>query len=107
MSGTTALVALFLGAAGVIQLLCVLGMWLMPHVHDRIHFLGPATAVAPWLVGAAVWTREALAHQGIMALLIAVFMLVFQPVITHATIRAERMRRRGDWPEQPGETVHR
>ncbi len=107
MSGKQVLIAVLLGGAALVQLLCVLGVWLMPHVYDRLHFLTPATSVAPWLVAGAIWTREAMAHQGIMALLVAVFMLVFQPVITHATIRAARTRDLGDWRARPNETVHR
>ena len=107
MTATQWVVAVLLGAAGFTQLLCVLGVWLMPHAFDRVHFLGPAAAVAPWLVAGAVWAREALAHQGIVALLIAVFMLVSQPVLTHATIRAARIREHGDWRARSDETVHR
>ena len=71
MKPTDVVVAVLLGLAGLIQALCVLGVWLMPHVFDRLHFLTPATSVAPWLVAAAIWTREALDHQGIAALLVA------------------------------------
>jgi multicomponent Na+:H+ antiporter subunit G len=80
----------------------------MPHLFDRLHFVTPLTSVAPWLVAGAVWTREAMDHQGIVALFVAVFLLVFGPVLTHATARAARMHRSdGEWREQPGETVHR
>jgi monovalent cation/proton antiporter MnhG/PhaG subunit len=107
VSGKEVLIAVLLGGAALIQFLGVLGVWLMPNAYDRIHFLTPATSVAPWLVAGAVWTREAMAHQGIIALLVAVFLLVFQPVITHATIRAARTHELGDWRQRPGETVHR
>ena len=79
----------------------------MPHVYDRLHFLTPATSVAPWLVAVAIWTREEMNHSGVMALLVAVLLLVFQPVLSHATARAARLRRHGDWREQREETVHR
>jgi len=36
-----------------------------------------------------------------------VFLLVFQPVLTHATARAARMRELGDWRPSDKETVHR
>jgi monovalent cation/proton antiporter MnhG/PhaG subunit len=107
MTWKDVLIAVLLGSAALIQFLCVLGVWLMPHVFDRLHFVTPATSVAPWLVAGAVWTREAMNHQGIFALLVAVFLLLFGPVITHATARAARMDQRGDWRERPGERVHR
>jgi multisubunit Na+/H+ antiporter MnhG subunit len=75
----------------------------MPHVFDRIHFLAPATSVAPLLVAGAVVARESLNHRGIMAVLVAGFLLVFSPILAHATIRAARVRRHGDWKLQPDE----
>jgi monovalent cation/proton antiporter MnhG/PhaG subunit len=83
--------------AVLIQILCVLGVWRMPNVLDRLHFLAPATSVAPWFVAAAIWTRELLDHQGIVALLIAILMLGWQPVLAHVTARAA-MTREGDRP---------
>ncbi len=101
------LVDALLGLAVVVQLGSALGLLLMPHLYDRLHFLGPATTVAPVLVAGAVVTREALDHQGIFAVLVAVFMLAFQPVLTHATARAARIRRHGDWRLRPDEAARR
>ena len=107
MSGTDVVVAVLLGLAGVLQLASVLGVLLMPHQYDRLHFLTPATSVAPWLAAGAIWTKEALDHAGVVSLLVAVFLLVFQPVLSHATARAARLREHGEWREQQRETVHR
>jgi len=107
MAWSDVLVAVLLGLAVVVQLGSVLGLLLMPHVYDRLHFLAPATSVAPVLVAGAVVTREALDHQGIIAVLIAVFLFAFQPVLTHATARAARIREHGDWRLQPGEAARR
>jgi monovalent cation/proton antiporter MnhG/PhaG subunit len=84
-----------LGLAVLIQILCVLGVWRMPNVLDRLHFLAPATSVAPWLVAGAIWTRELLDHQGIIALLLAMLMLGWQPVLAHVTARAATTPERG------------
>jgi len=100
-------VGVLLSLAILVQLGSVLGLLLMPHVHDRLHFLSPATSVAPMLVAGAVVTVEALDHQGIFAILVALFMLVFQPILTHATARAARLKEHGDWRLQPGETARR
>jgi multicomponent Na+:H+ antiporter subunit G len=89
---TKLVVDVLLGLAVLIQVLCVVGVWRMPNALDRLHFLAPATSVAPWLVAGAIWTRELLDHQGIVALLIAVLMLGWQPVLAHVTARAATLR---------------
>lgn len=91
---THLVVDVLLGVAVLIQILCVVGVWRMPNAIDRLHFLTPASSLAPWLVAGAVWTRELLDHQGIVALLIAVLMLGWQPVLAHVTARAVTRRTR-------------
>ncbi|HEY7282372.1 MAG TPA: monovalent cation/H(+) antiporter subunit G [Actinomycetota bacterium] len=93
----TPVVAVLLGLALVTTVVSALGLLLMPNLFDRLHYLGPATTVAPVLVAAAVVAAEAFDHQGIEAVLLAVFLVLFQPVLTHATARAARIRDRGDW----------
>jgi multisubunit Na+/H+ antiporter MnhG subunit len=59
------------------------------------------------LVAVAVVVVEALDHQGIEAVLLALFLAVSQPVLTHATARAARIRQRGDWRIGDDEHVRR
>jgi multicomponent Na+:H+ antiporter subunit G len=99
-------VDVLLGVAVLIQILCVVGVWRMPNAIDRLHFLTPASSVAPWLVAGAVWARELFDHQGIVALLIAVLMLGWQPVLAHVTARAVA-RREHSGPGTPEETPAR
>lgn len=103
----TVLVDVLLGLSIAVQLVCALGLLLMPNVYDRLHFLGPASTVAPALVAAAVVTVEAFDHQGIEAVLLALFLALFGPVVSHATVRAARIREHGDWRAQPDESVRR
>lgn len=101
------LVGVLLGSVVLINALCVMGLLFMPNLMDRLHFLTPATSVAGPLMAGAVVTTEALDHQGIIAILVAVILLFFGPVITHATARAARIRDLGDWQAKPDEKVHR
>ena len=101
------LVGVLLGAVVLINALCVIGLLLMPNLMDRLHYLAPATSVAAPLMAGAVVVREALDHQGIVAILVAVLLLVLGPVVTHATARAARVRSLGDWHQRPDEKVHR
>lgn len=101
--GIAAAVLLALGVA--IELLCCLGVLIMDNVYDRLHYLGPATAVGPVAIAAAVVLEEALSTAGIKALLIAAVLIGTGPVLTHATARAVRIRQYGHWEAQPEEQV--
>jgi multicomponent Na+:H+ antiporter subunit G len=99
-------IAALLAIGVLVQLLSCLGVIFMPNLMDRLHFLTPATSLGPAFIAGAIVTKEALNHQGIFAVLIAAFLLCFGPVLTHATARAARIRRHGDWRIQPDEKVH-
>jgi monovalent cation/proton antiporter MnhG/PhaG subunit len=100
-------IAVLLAIGVGIQLLCCVGVIAMPHLRDRLHFLTPATSLGPAFVVAAILIQETFDHQGIFAILVAGILLVFGPVLTHATARAARIREHGDWRIQPHEKVHR
>jgi multicomponent Na+:H+ antiporter subunit G len=102
-----ALIGALLVLAVLVQLGCCVGLLVMPNLPDRLHFLTPASSLAPALVAGAVVAKESLDHQGIVAILVALFLMVFTPVISHATARAARVARSGDWRGTPGEIVHR
>jgi len=88
-----------------VEVISVVGVLVMPTVYDRLHFLGPASGLGPLLIAGAVVARESLDHQGIEALVVAGFRLVYGAVLTHATARAARIRDRGEWRVRPGEAV--
>lgn len=93
-------------ALGVgVELLCCLGILVMDDVFDRLHYLGPATAVGAVLIAAAVVLEEALSTAGIKALMVAAVLAGAGPVVTHAIARAARTRRYGAWEAQPGEEM--
>jgi multicomponent Na+:H+ antiporter subunit G len=75
-----------------VALLASLGVLLMDDALDRLHFQGALTAAA-LLVGAAVLVRESFSLIGDRAVIVAVLVLVTNPVLTHATGRALQRRR--------------
>jgi multicomponent Na+:H+ antiporter subunit G len=107
MTWKALVIDVLLGVSILIQLTSALGILLMPNLFDRLHYLGPASTVAPVLVAGAVVTREAFDHQGIEAVLLALFLAVFGPVLSHATARAARIREHGDWRVRREEAVRR
>ena len=90
MRDAAATVLLIAGAA--VAVLACLGVLLMRDALDRLHYTGALTAAA-LLVGAAVLVRESFSLIGDRAVIVAVLVLVTNPVLTHATARALHKRR--------------
>ena len=90
MRDVIATVLLVAGTA--VALLACLGVLLLDEALDRLHFQGALTAAA-LLVGAAVLVRESFSLIGDRAVIVAVLVLVTNPVLTHATGRALHKRR--------------
>ena len=57
------------------------------------------------MIAAAVVVREGLSQAGIKAILIAAVVFFMNPILSHATIRAARIRRLGRWLPSPEERV--
>ena len=91
-----AVAALLVVGVGVTLFSC-LGVLAMRDVYDRLHYTAPATAVAPVAIAAAVILEERLSAAGVKALLVALVLLVTNPVLSHATARAARIRKFGEW----------
>jgi monovalent cation/proton antiporter MnhG/PhaG subunit len=89
-----------LGLAVVIVLSASLGVLLMRDAYQRLHFVTPATLVAPILVALAVLVQMGLSENTGETCLALVFLIIAGPYLSHATMRALRVRERGDW--RPG-----
>ena len=79
-----------------------LGVAIMPDAYARLHYVTPAAVVAPVFVLLAIFVREGLDENTGETVVALVFMLFAAPYLSHATIRAMRVRDRGDW-RQPHE----
>ena len=80
----------------LLELLSCLGMVVMRSVYDRLHFSGPAV-LGLVLIAAAVVVQKSFSLVGDKALLIAAFMILAAPVVTHTIARAARVVQRGEW----------
>jgi multicomponent Na+:H+ antiporter subunit G len=85
MRDAIAVVLLFCGVA--VELLGVAGVALLPSALDRVHYLAAAT-LAALLIGAAIVVQESFSLIGSRAILIAAFVLLTGPAVSHATARA-------------------
>ncbi len=92
-----ALVPLFLCSA-VVLISCA-GL-LAGDVYDRLHFAGPLSVFAPWLLLAAVAIRFSFTEAVIKMILLALTLALCSPLLTHATARmVHRLRHEKDIPE--------
>lgn len=86
-----------LGLAAVMVLGSAVGVLVMRDVYQKVHFLTPAGLVAPALVAAAVLAEQGLSENTAETWLALLLLIVAGPILTHATIRAARIRQTGDW----------
>lgn len=99
-------VALLVLGVGI-ELACCIGVLVMRGVYDKLHYNAPATTLGAFAIAVAVVLRTPLVQFGIKALLVALALLVTNPVLSHATARAAHIRRFGAWTTQQDEEVER
>ena len=74
-----------------------LGVLVMRDPYQKLHFVTPAALVAPALVALAVLVQMGLYENTGETWLALLFMVIAGPFLSHATIRAIRIREKGDW----------
>ena len=90
-------VDVLLGLAVLTVAAAALGVAVMPDAYARLHYVTPAAIVAPVFVTLAIFVREGLDENTGETIVALFFMIVAAPFLSHATIRAMRVRDRGDW----------
>ena len=90
-----------LALAVLIVAASALGVLFMRDAFARLHYVTPATVVAPVFVAVAIGVREGLDENTGETFLALFFMVAASPFLSHATIRAIRVRQRGDWRLEP------
>ena len=103
MSVSSVAVAVLLTLAVAIELACCLGVLVMRDAYDKLHYIGPAAMLGPVAVAAAIVIRESFSQAGLKAIVVALLLIIANPVLTHATGRALYIRRRDHLePEHEG-----
>ena len=92
-----ALVILLLTVGVVIELISCVGVLVARQFYDRLHYVGPASTLGAFLIGAALVAQDGLKEQGVKSILVVIQLVVVGPVLTHATARAARIREFGRW----------
>jgi len=94
-----------LGVGVAVTLMSCLGVLVMPNVFDRLHYTAPASTVGAFAIVLAIVLREGLSAAGVKSLLVFVLLLITNPVLSHATARAARIRQFGHWVALRAERV--
>jgi multisubunit Na+/H+ antiporter MnhG subunit len=91
---------ILLGLAVVVVASASVGVLVMRDAYQKLHYVTPAALVAPALVAAAVFVQAGLTENTGETLVALLIMVIAGPYLSHATIRAIRVRDKGDW--RPG-----
>lgn len=97
MTARSVLTDVLLALAVLVVLGSSLGVLLMRDVYNKLHYVTPAALVAPVLTGLAVLAQSGFDINTGQTWLTLAFLVVAAPFLSHATIRAVRIRQSGDW----------
>jgi multisubunit Na+/H+ antiporter MnhG subunit len=86
-----------LGVAVLVVLGASAGILLMRDVYQKVHYVTLAGLVAPVIVGVAILIQSGWSVNSLQTWLAIVLMVTATPFLSHATIRAARIRQAGDW----------
>jgi multisubunit Na+/H+ antiporter MnhG subunit len=92
-----------LGLAAVVVLASSAGILVMRDAYQKLHYVTPIAVVAPVIVALAVLVQSGWTVNSGETWLGLLFMLAGGPFLAHATIRAARIRRAGDWRPRAGQ----
>lgn len=90
-------VDVLLGLAVAIAAASSVGVLAMRDAYQKLHYLTPLSILAPVLVGLAVLVEAGYSTRSAQTWLAVGFLVIASPFLSHATIRAARIRAEGDW----------
>jgi multisubunit Na+/H+ antiporter MnhG subunit len=102
VSGREILADVLLGLGVAIALASSIGILVMRDAYQKLHYVTPVALVAPLIVGLAVLAQSGLTENTAQTWLALLFIVIAGPFLTHATVRAARIREKGDWRPDAG-----
>lgn len=104
---TGAIIKILLYAAVGIALFSTVGILIMKDVNDKLHYLAPPATVSVLLIAGAIAIEEGWSQATGKAIFCAVALALMNPVLTHATARAARIRELGHWNSRPNDSQNK
>lgn len=86
-------------------LVTAVGFLVVDDFYEQLHYLAPSSLIGAVAIPAAVVVHEGLSQAGAKAILIGLLLFWANPVLTHATLRAGRIRRKRQWTPTADEDV--
>jgi multicomponent Na+:H+ antiporter subunit G len=99
------IVAVLLGIGVLGFAFTALGLLFSRDLYNQIHYLAPGSIFGSLAFAAAAVVHEGFSQSGTKAILIALILLISNPVLSHATARAGRIRRSQQVLPKPNERI--
>lgn len=96
---------ILLGLAVGLAIVCSFGMAIMRDAFQRLNFTASVVSFSSLLIVIAVFLEESQAQARLKVVLIALLLFCLNPVLTHATAKATRIRKAGHWEVRPEERI--
>jgi multicomponent Na+:H+ antiporter subunit G len=98
--------AVLLGLGIAVELICCVGVLVMPDVYDKLHYTGPASTIGALSIALSIVAHDGASQGGLKAILAATLLIIANPILAHATGRALYIRQRDHLePEPEGDTT--
>ena len=98
-------VAVFLFISVLLTLISCWALVLFNNLFERLHYLSAITTISTFALLIAVVIKEGWGQATIKTILCFFVLLLVNAVLTHATARAARVRKYGDWTPTPDEHI--
>ena len=82
-----------------------IGLLLSGDLYEQIHYLAPGSLIGAVAIPAAVLVHDGFSQAGAKAILIAILLFISNPVLSHATARAGRIRRLQQLAPKPEQEI--
>lgn len=89
----------------VTSVVCCLGVAVMKSLFERLHYMAIVSTIAAVALLIAVIVTHGWGQATIKMSLIVIILFLMNAVLTHATARAARVHKLGDWRPARGERV--
>jgi monovalent cation/proton antiporter MnhG/PhaG subunit len=96
---------ILLGGAVALAAVSALGVAVMRDALQRLHFSATVVSLSMLLAVIAVWLEDDQAEARIKVILTATVLFWTNPILTHVTARAVRIRQSGHWAVRPSDPI--